>query len=55
MIHDIRIELDKVVQTINKNETENAFDIFTKYVAVQQKQMPFYDPIICQEQIIAWV
>lgn len=43
-------KLDKVVQN-NKNESDNEFDIFAKHVAVQLKQMPLYDAIICQEQI----
>lgn len=54
IVHDITTaidKLDKVVQSNNKNETENEFDIFGKHVAVQLKQMPLYDAIICQEQI----
>ena len=43
-------KLDKVVQSYN-NETNDEFDIFAKHVAVQLKQMPLYDAIICQEQI----
>lgn len=43
-------KLDNVVQN-NKNETDNEFEIFGKHVAVQLKQMPLYDAIMCQEQI----
>lgn len=54
MVNDISAaidKLDKVVQCNNKNDTENEFDIFGKFVAVQLKAMPLYDAIICQEQI----
>lgn len=43
-------KLDNVVQN-NKNETDNEFDIFGKHIAVQLKEMPLYDAIMCQEQI----
>ncbi|KAF5271417.1 hypothetical protein FQR65_LT19683 [Abscondita terminalis] len=43
-------KLDNVVQN-NKNETDNEFDIFGKHIAVQLKEMPLYDDIMCQEQI----
>ncbi|GLV40945.1 hypothetical protein CBL_08519 [Carabus blaptoides fortunei] len=43
-------KLDKVVQSYN-NEAEDEFNIFAKHVAVQLKQLPLYDAIICQEQI----
>lgn len=35
----------------NKNDVEDEFDIFAKHIAVQLKQMPLYDAIICQEHI----
>ncbi|XP_071056983.1 uncharacterized protein [Onthophagus taurus] len=43
-------KLDEVVQR-NKSNVDDEFDIFAKYIAVQLKQMPLYDAIICQEQI----
>lgn len=42
-------QLDNVQN--NKNEADNEFDIFGKHVAVQLKEMPLYDAIMCQEQI----
>ncbi|KAK4875844.1 hypothetical protein RN001_012266 [Aquatica leii] len=41
---------DEVVQN-NKNQVDDEFDVFDKYIAVQLKQMLLYDSIICQEQI----
>lgn len=42
-------KLDEVVTRNKSNDDE--FDIFGKHIAVQLKQMPLYDAIICQEQI----
>nr|CAI5853843.1 unnamed protein product [Callosobruchus analis] len=43
-------KLDEVVQKNNSN-ADDEFDIFAKHIAIQLRQMPLYDALICQEQI----
>ncbi|XP_014242661.1 uncharacterized protein LOC106662812 [Cimex lectularius] len=49
-ISTISAAIEKLVQS-SKSEADDEFEIFGKYVAVQIKQMPLYDAIICQEEV----
>lgn len=44
-------KLDKVTAHSCKHADEDEFDIFARFVAVQLRQMPLYNALLCQEHI----
>lgn len=55
-ISNITAAIDKLDGVVQRSKSaEDEFDTFAKHIAVQLRQMPLYDALICQEQIEAVV